>query len=145
MADDPENPQTLLAHARINATMGHFDQAEEALGRLPLEQQDQPETRALRAQILFDRVTEQAPAAAELERRLQAGTADSESIYQLAAHRVMDGDYENALEQLLALMQKDRAYGDDAARKGLLAVFDILGGSGELVKRYRTRMFNLLH
>jgi putative thioredoxin len=57
----------------------------------------------------------------------------------------MDGEYENALEQLLALMQKDRAFGDDAARKGLLAVFDILGGSGELVKRYRNRMFNLLH
>ncbi len=145
LAEDPDNPRTQLAFARVSATLGHFDQAEQALERLPLDQQDEPETRALRAQILFDRITEQAPAPAELQQRLQNGTADSQTIYQLAAHRVMDGDYENALAQLLALMQKDRAYGDDAARKGLLAVFDILGGSGELVKRYRNRMFNLLH
>jgi putative thioredoxin len=145
LSEDPDNPRIQLAFARVSATLGHFDQAEQALERLPLDQQDQPETRALRAQILFDRVTEQAPAPADLQQRLQAGTADSESIYQLAAHRVMNGDYETALDQLLALMQKDRAYGEDAARKGLLAVFDILGGSGELVNRYRNRMFNLLH
>ncbi len=145
LSEDPDNPRIQLAFARVSATLGHFDQAEQALERLPLDQQDQPETRALRAQILFDRVTEQAPAPAELQQRLQTGSADSETIYQLAAHRVMDGDYENALEQLLALMQKDRTYGEDAARKGLLAVFDILGGSGELVNRYRNRMFNLLH
>lgn len=145
LAEAPDNPRTLFAYARVSATLGHFDQAEQALARLPLEQQDQPETRALRAQILFDRVTEQAPAPAELHQRQQTGRGDSETIYQLAAHQVMDGDYETALEQLLMLMQKDRAYGEDAARKGLLAIFDILGGSGELVKRYRNRMFNLLH
>jgi putative thioredoxin len=41
-------------------------------------------------------------------------------------------------------MQKDRKYGDDAARKGLLLVFDILG-SNPLVSRYRSKLFNLLH
>ena len=81
---------------------------------------------------------------AELQRRLQTGSADSESIYQLAAHQVMNGEYENALEQLLALMQKDRAYGDDAARNGLLKVFELLGNDPR-VGQYRRRMASMLH
>ena len=57
----------------------------------------------------------------------------------------MEGEYEPALEQLLALLLKNRNYGDDAARKGMLAIFEILGGNDPLVNRYRNRMFNALH
>ena len=40
--------------------------------------------------------------------------------------------------------QKDRAFGDDAARVALLKLFDMLGDEPS-VNRYRARMFNLLH
>lgn len=145
LAESPNDPRTQLAYARISATLGRFDQAEQTLDNLPIEQQGEPETKALRAQILFDRVVDQAPPEMELRNKLESGSADSHIVYQLAASRVMEGDYPSALELLLQLMQKDRAFGEDAARKGLLAVFDVLGGSGELVNRYRNRMFNLLH
>lgn len=144
-ADDPDNPRTRLAYARVLATMGKLAQARKTIDALPIGEQQNPDVVALRAQLLFDEVTQQAPAAAELERRLAADPRDSEATYQLAAHRVMDQDYSAALELLIGLMQRDRAYADDGARKGLLAVFDILGGQGELVSRYRGRMFNLLH
>jgi putative thioredoxin len=45
----------------------------------------------------------------------------------------------------MELLRRDRHYGDDAARKGMLMVFDLLGGEGELVNRYRRQMFNALH
>jgi len=51
----------------------------------------------------------------------------------------------STLELLLRLLQKDRAYRDDAGRKGMLAVFEIIGTSNPLVARYRGRMFNALH
>jgi putative thioredoxin len=57
----------------------------------------------------------------------------------------MDNDFQDALELLLTILQKDRQYGDDAARKGMLSVFEILGGAGDLVNQYRNRMFNALH
>jgi putative thioredoxin len=41
-------------------------------------------------------------------------------------------------------MQKDRGFGDDAARTALLKLFDMLGDEPS-VNRYRARMFNLLH
>jgi putative thioredoxin len=144
-ADDPDNPRTQLAYARVLATLGKLAQARKAIDALPIGEQLNPDVVALRAQLLFDEVTQQAPAAAELEQRLATDPQDSEAMYQLAAHRVMDQDYPAALELLIGLMQRDRDYADDGARKGLLAVFDILGGQGELVSRYRGRMFNLLH
>ena len=97
------------------------------------------------ARINFDRTTNEAPAEEALKKILEDDPANSEALYQLASHRIMQSNYEGALELLLSLMQKDRQYGDDAGRKGMLQIFDMLDGEGELVKRYRSRMFNALH
>ena len=143
--NDPDNPRVQLAYARLQATLGDLDAAEQALAALPLEEQNKPEVASIRARLMFDQAISGADDEATLQQRLQQSADDSEALYQLAAYRVTDGDYEAALQRLLQLMQKDRAYDDDAARKGMLAVFEILGGSGELVARYRNRMFNALH
>ena len=87
----------------------------------------------------------EAPAAASLAARLEADPGDSEARYTLAALALVNDDYEVALEHLLELMQWDRAYGEDAGRKGILAIFGLLGNQGELVERYRARLFNALH
>jgi putative thioredoxin len=142
---DPGNPRTLIAYARLQAALGAVDQAEAALKELPPEEQDNQEVAGLRAQLRFDNIARSAPEPAELATSLEADPGNSEARYQLAAHEVMNGRYEEALEQLLTLLRKDRNYGDDAARKGMLAIFDILEGSGELVNRFRSRMFNALH
>jgi len=74
------------------------------------------------------------------------GTTNSElvELSQLAAHQVVANDIEGALENLLLIVQQDRAFGDDAARLALLRLFDMLGDD-PMVTRYRARMFNLLH
>ena len=71
--------------------------------------------------------------------------ADSEARYQLAAHCIARSDFEGALELLFELMRRDRSYGDDAGRKGMLLIFDLLGGTGEVVSRWRSRMFTAMH
>jgi putative thioredoxin len=144
-AEAPDNPATLVAYAQILATFGDLEGAQKALDSLPIGEQQKPEVVALRARLMFDRITQQAPPAVELEQRLAVNPGDSEAAYQLAAHRVMDQDYRVALELLFGLMRRDRAYADDGARKGLLAVFDMLGGSGDLVSQYRSKMFNILY
>ncbi|MET0070058.1 MAG: thioredoxin [Candidatus Thiodiazotropha sp.] len=142
---DPESPRVRLSYARYMATLGKLDEAEQLLKALPAEERDKPEVASMLARIEIDRATAGSPPAEELERRLQADPADSEALHLLASHKVMDNDYEGALELLLTLLQKDRSYGDNAAQKEMLRIFELLGGQGELVKRYRNRMFNLLH
>jgi len=142
---DPDNPRTIIAYARLKATLGEIDQAEEALSTLSMDQQDEPEVKGLRAQFLFDHVVLAAPETTQLRQILETDPDNSEALYQLAARKVMDGDHEQALDTLLQIMRKDRTYGDDAARKGMLALFEILGADHKLVKQYRNLMFNALH
>ncbi len=141
---DPANHRATLALAQAMAAQGQSADAEAALDALPLDQQHDPEVTALRSQLYFDGLLAQAPPEAELADRLAADPKDSEARLQFAVHRVLGGDYDAALEQLLTLMRDDRQYGDDAARKTLVRVFELLGDDPR-VARYRGRMASLLY
>ncbi|MGQ9660001.1 MAG: thioredoxin [Thermochromatium sp.] len=143
--EDPDNKRLPLMEVRLLASAGEVAKALEAIESLPFEFVKDPEVAALRGQLNFARAIEGAPGESELRARLDADPGDSEARYQLAAHLVLRSDYEGALEHLLELMQRDRSYGEDAARKGMLAVFDLLGAGSDLVARYRTRMMNALY
>lgn len=142
---EPADPRLALAEAQLTAARGDHAGAAALLERLPMELARDPEALALRGQLHFAAALVGAPAPAELKARLAADPNDSAACYQLAAHRVLAGDYEGALGDLLTLMKRDRKYGDDAARKGMIAVFDLLGGQGELVTRYRAKLMTTLY
>jgi putative thioredoxin len=142
---DPENPRIRLAYARYLATSGKLQEAENILNALPVDEREKPEVVSLLTRLRFDREAADRPPVEELEQRLQQNPADSEALHYLSSHRVMENNYEAALELLLTLLQKDRSYGDNLAQKEMLRIFDMLGGQGELVSRYRKRMFTFLH
>ncbi len=145
---DPDNPRTLIAYARVKVWLGDFEAAVQTLDGLPLDQQDQQdhsEVQALRARIMFDQAVRDAPAMEQLRERLAVNPDDSEARYQLAARQVVAEDYAAALEGFYTLLRKDRRYGDDAARKAMLQVFGLLGGSGDLITRYRAKMMGALY
>lgn len=144
MALQPVNYRVHLTLAELLAADARTAEAVQLLTNLPADVAMDPDTQALRAQLAFAAAAESAPDEAALLRRLQDNPKDSEARYQLASQRVQSGDYEGALEQLLELLRRDRSYGGEAARKGLLQIFELLG-SGELVDKYRRLMFTALH
>jgi len=143
--EDPGNPRLALAEVHLTLARGDIAAAEVLVERLPIELAHDPEVTALRGQLRFAAALDGAPAAEELASRLESDPKDSEARYQLAAQRVLAGDYEAALELLLELVRRDRAYGDDAGRKAMLALFDMLGPGDPLAARYRARMMNALY
>ena len=136
------NPQVDAARECLLA--GDTDAAIEILDSLPPEDQDRPEVTELRNQLYFAGRVAGAPDSAALQSRLDADENDHEARLQLALHKVMAQDFETAMDLLLELIRKDRKYGDDAGRKELLKVFELLGDD-PLVGRYRTRMASLLY
>lgn len=58
----------------------------------------------------------------------------------IASNRVAEG-----MDQLLEIVRRDRKFKDDIGRKTLLDVFNLLGGSGELVAEYRRRLSSALN
>lgn len=137
---DPENYRVQLQAADLFIRDGDAAGAREILGRLPIDVQTEPAAQELMARVEFAAAAAEAPEAAALEERLATDPGDAEARYQLAARHVVAGEYEAGMEQLLELMQRDRHWGDDAGRKGLLRIFELLGNEGELVHRYRSRM-----
>lgn len=142
---DPSNPKVKIEQAKNLMRNGEPERAEIILDDLKGDQRDVPEVKVLKAQLAFARIATQGPNRARLEELVSSDPNNLSARYQLGASKVVSGEYEDALNELLEIMKRDRGFDDDAGRKGLLSVFEILGGSGELVSRYRALMSNALH
>lgn len=53
--------------------------------------------------------------------------------------------YEESLEQLLALVEENKAWRDGAARKAMIKIFEVIGNRSELADAYRDRLSLLLY
>jgi putative thioredoxin len=144
-AAEPNHPRARIAEIRLKAAAGDTQSAQELIDSLPVDLLGDPAVAALAGQLHFANVLRGALPEPELRERLAANPADSEVRYQLAAYRVARADFDGALELLFELMRRDRSYGDDAGRKGMLTIFALLGGAGDLVSRWRSRMFTAMH
>ena len=141
---DPDNPRATLVLAEAQAATGDTTAAEATLDSLPASERDKPEAAALRSRLFFAGKLAAAPPADELDTRLAADPGDCEALHQLALRKVVEHDYDAAMELLLDLMKKDRDFGDDAGRNTLLKVFELLGDDPR-VGQYRRRMANLMY
>jgi putative thioredoxin len=68
----------------------------------------------------------------------------SAARYRQAAALARSGSYAEAMDELLAIVARDRAFGDDGARKALLGLFAALGDENPLVPPYRRKLANTL-
>jgi len=143
-AADPTNVNIDIATAQAKAAVGDASAALGIIEKLPLEAQQKPEVQRLKGLLHFEAIASGNADPAELAARLEKNSDDHEARRRLAARKVLEEDYEAALELLLELMRRDRKFGDDAARRDMVAIFDLLG-EDPLVSRYRSRMMNLLY
>ena len=142
---EPDNHQLTLDYAAFKMKKGLLDDARALIGSLPRNVRDEKDAMRLSALLEFASVTSEAPALTELEETVSNNPDDLESLYRLGALYVMSDQMENALETFMQLLQRDRSFREDAGRKGLLAVFDLLEDQEDLVNRYRRQLFTLLH
>ncbi|MFQ5994042.1 MAG: thioredoxin [Acidiferrobacterales bacterium] len=138
MQVDPSNDRIKLELAAVRFEQSRLDDTDALVGELAAETKTRPDALALIAQLKFARIAVNAPPLEALERKILADPNDNEARTQLGARQVLAKDYESALQNLLDVVKHDRSYDDDAGRKGMLAIFAILEGKGELVNRYRS-------
>jgi putative thioredoxin len=81
--------------------------------------------------------------AGELAARVEADPDDVDATLQLARLRAADGDYDRAVDLLLALVRRG---GDirEPAREQLVGIFNVLGDDHELVRSSRPRLASAL-
>jgi putative thioredoxin len=142
---EPDNHRLLRIQAEMLMAADRLAEAAQSLNALPANIEQEPEIQALKSRLQLMSAVIDAPSAESLRQRIEADPADNEARYQLAMQLSAGGDYEAALGVFLDLLQRDRHYADDGARKGMLMIFDLLGGEGDLVSHYRRRMAMALH
>lgn len=121
-----------------------------ALAELYLSQGRIDETRALLTELPAN--LQVGDGIAPLKARLSLADAASATVgedevavaYRAAVRAAAGGDFDKAVEDLLALLPRQRAWRDGAVRKTLVDIFSVLGAD-ERVKSWRTRMARSLN
>ncbi len=137
---DPDNQNNKITYAGILLREQHIDEAKKWLASLTADALDNPQVQAMQAQLEFMHIVENAPDMTSLRQTVAEDPANSEARYQLSAHAILQGQFDTAFEQLLEVVKRDRKYQDDAGRKALLRLFDLLGDQHELVSSYRRKL-----
>jgi putative thioredoxin len=141
LGDDPDNVDALVGLGRLLVLQGDAEGAE-ALRQVP---SDTPQYAQAQAWLALANFFAQANGhtSETLSSQVTANPNDLEARYQLAARLASQRQYGEAIGQLLAIVERDRAFRDDAARKTLLALFEALGDD-PLVTSGRRRLANAL-
>jgi len=147
---DPATPADGGTAALLDAAAGALERrdvaaAAEAIRQFESAAPGHPALGVLRARLAFAEAAVELPDANELRLRLERDPDDPAARHALAAHHALAGDYATALSHWLELLRRNRRYGDDLARRSLLAAFEVLGEGHELVAPARRRMASLLH
>ncbi|MCP3722006.1 thioredoxin [Paraburkholderia sp. CNPSo 3272] len=75
-----------------------------------------------------------------LEAQVAANPADLEARFDLANALIARRKYAGALEHLLEIVKRDRAFRDDVGRKTMLSVFDLAAHQPQLVSEWRRKL-----
>jgi putative thioredoxin len=138
---EPENVKAIAGLARCYLAGGETERAAELAAMAPADAKD-PDLASVRAALAL--AAEGASETAPLERRLAADGNDHEARFELAKALAAEGKLEAAADHLLILIEKDRTWNDEAARKQLLTVFEAAGPVSEVTKAGRRRLSSIL-
>lgn len=142
---DPGNIKVKIDQAQFLLELNKLEEAAALLNSLPAHAEEDHRTAALLARLKFAQRSLATGDEQELYGRISSNPEDLQARLDLANLLVVHQRYEPAMEQLLEIVSRDRKFGDDVARRTLLELFHLLGGTGELVTKYRRLMANVLN
>jgi putative thioredoxin len=139
---EPTNIKAIAGLARCYLTGGDVERAVEIAAMAPPDAKD-AELDSVRAALKL--ATEAPDDLAEYEAALAKNPDDHaarlELAKALAGHRMFD----EAVEELFTIIDKDRDWNEGAARAQLLTVFEAAGLTSELAKNGRRRLSSVLY
>ena len=138
---EPKNVKAIAGLARCYLLGGDLERTREVLALAPADAKD-PELDSVRAALTL---ADTAPSeTTEFERRLAADPDDHAARLELAKALAGAGKLDEAVDELLRIIERDRDWSEGAARAQLLTVFDAAGLGSETAKRGRRRLSSIL-
>ncbi|WP_309605087.1 co-chaperone YbbN [Phenylobacterium sp.] len=138
---DPGNLKALGGLAKVYMATGDAERAGEVLAMAPEGAKD-PDLDGVRAALAL--AAEAPSETAPFEARLAADADDHAARFELARAFAGRQQLDRAADHLLTIIEKDRAWNDEAARKQLLTVFEAAGPMSEVARNGRRRLSSIL-
>ena len=139
---DPENQKAIAGMARVYLAGDDTEQAAQTIAMAPANSTE-PSVVGVRAQLALAAHAPSGETAA-LEAAASANPADHQARYDLALAQAAAGDFKGSVDSLLAIVQADREWNEQAARKQLLTVFEAAGATSEVARDGRRRLSSIL-
>lgn len=140
---DPENVKAIAGLAKVYLATGDADQARQTLA-MAGDSQD-PDVQSARAQIrLLEAGAGAAGETAALRAKVAADPADHAARFELARALASTGELKAAVDELLTIVQADREWNEQAARRELLTIFEAAGGGSDIARDGRRRLSSIL-
>ena len=144
LASRADHEAALIGLGRVRSLQDRLDEAEAALGRVPVSSSLRAEADSLLARARFRRQAGLTADEVALRRRVSAQPGDLDARLQLASVLADRGLHREALELLLGVLESDRGPAGERARQDMLALFQLLGDGADLTREYRPRLAALL-
>jgi putative thioredoxin len=144
LAEDAANLPALAGLARSYVATGALDQARQTLAMVPEAKANDAAVAAARAALVLAEQTKTVGPVAELEQKVAANPLDHQARFDLALALNGKGRRRDALEQLIAIVKRDRKWNDDGARKQLVQLFDAWGPADEATIEGRKQLSSIL-
>jgi putative thioredoxin len=144
LAQDAGNIAALAGLARSYVITGAIEQAKQTLALVPEAKRNDPAVAAARAAL---EVAEQAKSVGpitELEQKVAANPLDHQARFDLAIALNGKGRRQEAVDNLLEIIKRDRKWNDDGARKQLVQFFEAWGPTDEATVNGRKRLSSVL-
>jgi putative thioredoxin len=140
----PDNVQVLSGLARAHLAAGRADAARAVLDEVPEKAASDPAIARARSALALAEAAPEAADTAEFERRIAADPDDHEARLELAGALMAAGRRDEAADQLLESIRRDREWNEGAARKRLLQLMEVVGLEDPWARDQRRRLSAIL-
>ncbi|HBY47060.1 MAG TPA: hypothetical protein DEG70_12570, partial [Chloroflexi bacterium] len=139
LGQQSDNRGAVVGLAGLLAGRQDYDEAESLLKRLPPDR----EVKVLQHRIFLERYAKK-HAGEDLAAEAQAAPSDPRARYRWGLLLAANEQYREALDELLASVRLNRNWEDGAARKSMLAIFELLGMDATLTREFQRKLENVL-
>jgi putative thioredoxin len=140
---EPDNLKAIAGLARCYLIGGDHERAQEVADMAPADAKD-IDLLSVRAALALAAEAPDETETKALQAKIAADPSDLQARFDLAKALAANGKLDEASDQLLDIIARDRAWNDEAARKQLLTVFEAAGQMSEVAKAGRRRLSSIL-
>jgi putative thioredoxin len=148
LAIDPEDEDASLTRMEALLAADRAAEADAVAAELDSPERKRPIRDPIRLATLRARAQLAAGDSGDLDalaKRAAASPDDPQAKLDYANALAARGDYKGALEELLQIVDSDRSYGDEAARRAMLTIFEALGADSDLARHYRRELASAIN